>query len=82
MLPLTACGMGSSDPHPVPVSTVMPDHYTYAPAFQSRAASELSGLAPPCDRVEPTSDCSAISRLVVDYGDVRRQIRAAQGAQE
>jgi hypothetical protein len=57
---------------------VTPDLYTYSPAFQDRAAKELTG-SPPCDRLVLTSDCSAVNRLVQDYGRVRDQIRAAHG---
>jgi hypothetical protein len=56
---------------------VTPDLYTYSPAFQDRAAKELTG-SPPCDRLVLTSDCSAVNRLVQDYGRVRDQIRAVQ----
>lgn len=57
-----------------------PDLYEYSPAFTTRAADELQGLGEACDRVEPAAACSALQRLVRDYGVVRDQIRAIDDA--
>lgn len=70
---LAGCAMGHSDP-PV-VAT--PDLYVYSPAFQDRAAKEMTG-SPPCDRLVLTNDCSAVNRLVKDYERVRDKIRAVK----
>lgn len=70
----TGCTKAASD---ATVYTVLPDHHYYSPAFQTRAADELKALPAPCDRVEPVPPCSAVGRLVIDFGDVRQQIRAA-----
>lgn len=70
---LTACAGAATS-----VYTVQPTLHSYSPAFQTLAADELEALPAPCDRVEPVEQCSALARLVIDFGDVRQQIRAAQ----
>lgn len=71
---LTACvGAGSS----APVSA-LPTEVVYSRTFQDRAAAEREAMAPRCDRIEPADDCSAAARLIDDYGDLRRQLRAAR----
>jgi hypothetical protein len=68
---LGACGTASSD-------FVAPDMPAYSPAFQDKAADELTEADRPCDRVEPVPPCSATARLVIDYGMIRQQIRAVR----
>lgn len=76
---LTACAKGSSSGAIV----ATPDLYRYSEGFQSHTVWELQQIKrPPCARdvtVEQGRNCSAIARLVIDYGDTRKQIRAAKG---
>ena len=55
-----------------------PDLYQYAPEIQQRAANELTDLGPPCPRTTFVAGCSAVKTMVMDYGKVRDQIRAAK----
>lgn len=57
---------------------VTPDLEDYSKSMQALASKELKGLQSPCPRIEKTSDCSAIHRMVIDYGDLRRKIKASK----
>ncbi len=57
---------------------VVPDLEDYSKSMQALASEELKGLQPPCPRIEEASDCSAIHRMVIDYGDLRRKIKASK----
>ncbi len=50
----------------------------YTSVIQSRAANELEKLGPPCARDTVAENCSAVVRLVMDYGTLRDKIRAAK----
>ena len=41
-------------------------------------ADKLDRLGPPCGRTDIVKDCSVVHRMVIDYGDLRRCIRAAK----
>lgn len=68
---LTGCATTAFEP-------VAPPLIDYAPEFQNRAASELETLGPPCPRDVVFGECSAVHRLVKDYGLTRDRIRAIQ----
>ena len=57
---------------------VTPDIEDYSDAVQALAADELDRLGPPCGRTDIAKDCSVVHRMVIDYGDLRRRIRAAK----
>ena len=57
---------------------VTPDIEDYSSGVQALAADELRTLGPPCDRAEVAEGCSSVHRMVIDYGDLRRRIRAAK----
>lgn len=71
LLLLTACGAATSSG----TSGVALSLYDYSPEFQGRAAAELEAAPRPCDRDEAADDCSALARMVIDYGVVRNEIR-------
>ena len=51
----------------------------YSKELQDAAAVEMKALNGPCPRdTVNVSDCSALKRLVIDYGDLRQRIRAAR----
>lgn len=50
----------------------------YTTEFQSRAADELQQLPPACLLDRPDEGCSALRRLIDDYGRLRSDIRAIQ----
>ncbi len=55
----------------------------YGRALMDRAVLDLHEDPRPICAAEPEDedDCSAIKRLIVDYGDLRRQLRALEKAQ-
>ncbi len=57
---------------------VTPPIVEYSKDIQSRAADELDKLSHACPRDVVTPDCSALSRMIADYGTLRQKIRAAQ----
>lgn len=59
-----------------PSNTVLPDLFSYSPEIQKQAATELKSFGPPCPRDTVIAGCSAVHRMVIDYGDDRNQIRA------
>lgn len=69
------CATAPSDPRPL----VSPSLERYSADFQERAARELDEAGAPCDRLEPTGECSALSRLVVDYLNLRDDVREIGG---
>ena len=56
---------------------VTPPLSSYSPEILKQAADEMDSMKQPCARDIP-GDCSAISRMVIDYGDLREKIRAAE----
>ncbi len=71
-IPLTACGAGNSS------GLVAPPVLDYSPEVQAHAADELAALGPPCPRDAVFGGCSAVKRLVLDYGWLRDQVRAIE----
>ena len=58
---------------------VTPPIDAYSKKLQAAAAAEMKALNGPCPRdTVNVSDCSALKRLVIDYGDLRQRIRAAK----
>jgi len=57
---------------------VTPPLVDYSDAIQSTAADKLEQLGAPCPRDVVIANCSAIARMIIDYGDLRRKIRAAK----
>ncbi len=57
---------------------VTPPIVEYSKDIQSKAADELDKLSHACPRDVVTPDCSALSRMIADYGTLRQKIRAAQ----
>ncbi|WP_143006170.1 hypothetical protein [Limimonas halophila] len=61
-------------------SVVAPAAPAYTDTVQARAAEELAELPPPCPRDAAPDGCSAVHRLVIDYGRLRRRVRAMRDA--
>ena len=57
---------------------VSPDVVAYSESVQSHAADELEGLGQPCPRDSVLADCSALARMILDFGKMRDQFRAVQ----
>ena len=57
---------------------VTPPIVDYSDVVQGLAADELEQLGPPCARDVVVSDCSALARMVTDYGVLRDKIRASK----
>ena len=57
---------------------VTPPLVDYSDAIQATAADKLEQLGAPCPRDVVVANCSAIARMGIDYGDLRRKIRAAK----
>lgn len=73
---LSACATGNFNPQ-----AVTPDVVPYSREFQAKAADELERMPPPCAADVANEHCSAVHRLVIDYGTMRNQARAiASGA--
>ena len=56
---------------------VTPPLSSYSPEVLRQAADEMDSMRQPCARDIP-GDCSAMSRMVIDYSDLREKIRAAK----
>lgn len=67
---LNGCAAGSSD-------LTLPPLQHYSEDLQAAAAAEIRLMPPPCPPDTAFSGCSAVKRLVIDYGDLRARIRAA-----
>jgi len=57
---------------------VTPPLVEYSNAIQTTAADKLEQLGQPCARDVVVGNCSAIARMIIDYGDLRQKIRAAK----
>ena len=57
---------------------VTPPLSSYSAEVLKQAADEMDSMKQPCARDIP-GDCSAVSRMVIDYGELREKIRAAKG---
>lgn len=55
---------------------VLPPLERYSADFRERAAREMEEAGRPCDPLEPTGECSALSRLVIDYLNLRDDLRS------
>ena len=75
---LASCATGTSST----TTVVTPDLPTYSDAFQERLADEMANSDQrPCDPIQPRPPCAAWKRAVIDYGDLRDRIRAAEDTQ-
>ena len=57
---------------------ITPPLVDYSTEIQATAADKLGQLGAPCSRDVVVAGCSAIARMIIDYGDLRRRIRAAK----
>ena len=57
---------------------VTPPVAEYSGDLMTKAAIELDFMKPPCPRDVVSDDCSAISRMIIDYGDLRAKIDVAK----
>ena len=65
---------GAKKGEPVIVTPPIED---YSKAVQATAAAEMKAISGPCPRDTVVGDCSVLKRMVIDYGDLRQRIRAA-----
>ena len=56
---------------------VTPPLVDYSGEIQSAAARELEAMGAPCPRDFIIDNCSVAARMIIDYGDLREKIRAA-----
>ncbi len=56
-------------------SIARPALVDYPPAFQARAAAELERLGPGCALHARSAGCSALVRMIEDYGELRAMVR-------
>ena len=67
---------GAEKGEPVIVTPPIED---YSKELQDAAAAEMKSLNGPCPRdTVIVANCSAVKRMVIDYGDLRQRIRAAR----
>lgn len=71
---LIGCQTGPSD---VVVRVEVPTQYEYSKEFQKKANEEIALLKRACQRDEVAQECSALRRLINDYGTVREESRQA-----
>ena len=58
---------------------VTPPIEAYSTELQDAAAAEMKALNGPCPRdTVNVVNCSAVKRMVIDYGDLRQRMRAAR----
>ncbi len=58
---------------------VTPPIETYSEELQDASAAEMQAIPSPCSRdTLNVTDCSAVKRMTIDYGDLRQRIRAAR----
>lgn len=68
---LSACSLA-------PSSAVSPALARYSRPVQAMAAQELSAMKPPCAGDVANEHCSAVHRMIIDYGDLRERVRVLQ----
>ena len=57
---------------------VTPPIEDYSKELRAAVAAEMKSLKGPCPRdTVNVTDCWAVKRMVIDYGDLRQRIRAA-----
>ena len=55
------------------------DNYWHNISTRYLAAAEMKAISGPCPRdTVIVANCSAVKRMVIDYGDLRQRIRAAR----
>ena len=55
---------------------IKPPLVTYDSNFMEQAAEELERMQPPCARDVVTLNCSTITRMMLDYGELREKIKS------
>ena len=55
---------------------IKPPLATYDSNFMEQAAEELAHMEPPCARDVVTLNCSTITRMMLDYGELREKIKS------
>lgn len=78
MIPSASCETVNSNQPPI---VIAPPVVAYSQEFQDKAAAELEAVSnfPVCPRDVLVPDCLAWPRLVLDFGTMREQARAATG---
>lgn len=61
------------------IQTITPPVIPYTLEVQHQALKEIEFMGPPCPRDAVYGGCSAVHRLVKDYGLTRDRIRALNG---
>ncbi len=61
---------------------VPPPIEAYSKELQAAAAAEMKAIPDPCPRDTVFANCSAMKRMVIDYGDLRHRIRTAKKNEE
>jgi hypothetical protein len=56
---------------------VTPPVAEYTSDIMEKAAQELEFMKPPCPRDHAHENCSALTRMILDYGDLRAKIDVA-----
>ena len=69
---LTSCAGGGIE------GFLGPPVLDYSAEVQDHAADEMATLGPPCPRDAVYGGCSAVKRLVIDYGWMREQLRVVR----
>ena len=57
---------------------IVPPTVEYSADFMAQAATELEYMKPPCAADAPNTLCSALGRMVLDYGNLRAKIDASK----
>lgn len=57
---------------------IVPPTVKYSAEFLAQAATELKYMKPPCVVDTPSASCSALGRMVLDYGNLRAKIDASK----
>ena len=60
-------------------SRVLPPLATYSTEFQNQMADEIEAASAACPPLDLIPGCVAWKRAVIDYGDLRRGVRALGG---
>lgn len=71
--------LGGCTPAHVAEPIQLPPLAQYTPEFLARAADEVRALPRACARDAPSADCSTLLQLVIDYMQLRGQLRILDG---
>lgn len=73
---IVGAAVGCSPARPSTKLIVAPAVVPYSDGVQKEAAAEMAEMGPPCPRDAVFGGCSAVKRMVIDFGDMREQARA------